>query len=889
MTADFRRELGSYKYAQPTSHRSCISLTRSRNSGPDGEFPRVSARRPNRKAASGTALGAWWARRAPGFGARRCSPPMLAEKDRIDTANGVITLITLHMAIGLIPCVSPSSRADAVSAFRTFAEATRTTQSAERVISETNEARIVSLFNACCDALQIAPDDDVVPLFLDLTKLKAGMGPQDGLTRIIPEDAPGAAKDLLKIVYGFTSTKKLGREGGTLLPQYLIPLEPFCKTPFDRPNLVALGRLLHHASATDAPRVMPSSALLFKVAESMPGKMNKGTAHAAMSCYRSVRKVAIKHDPALAEQFGALADRRHVKGRGLLAVLAESDSKEHRTLGENGDLEEALRQVAPVLFAQVCEFVAEGRGMRNQSLSTTSLAEAWSATGNVAAALYDHRPTLLPTFELSDMWEKSVDVGAKAVVGKTYNEKFIPNGVNTVAVPLSRWLVEKMAEASRGRTGVSSGFPQSVYADFVMLWTITERLHGNDLRSINLPLWEKWSIQQKAVRQHMKANPVPRSEIPQKGSLRRMHLVSLPQVLCVGAPLLAREAERLLDRLESLEAAATLAGYASPSGSVSVSEALENFSSKAECYMAFVLPWALGLRNAQYINGKWGSHFQFERSDVGELTALRCSYTGELNDSARTKQGVTNGRLLGPGIISLRVLQAYLMRVRAPRLVRLGATPEESVAPNGRWPLFVGALAKSLDHCRMSSSLHSRDKYGATLYRVATEFLGHDLEPYKSLDRGSTWRGAWATHDIRKDVATIIGQLVGDWPLACALTSDTQDVLAKKYVVSGFLPSGRRGDWRNVHTYLPRCIELLRNPAEAPCPLDDPEMPLPPLVRQMLDGWAEEDRAAAKKAGRSKWGVADARLRPSRLRDKGTAGATEEEREGALIPVECQS
>jgi hypothetical protein len=525
--------------------------------------------------------------------------------------------------------------------------------------------------------------------------------------------------------------------------------------------------------------------------------------------------------------------------------------------------------------------------MRNRRLSPKYLDEAWSTVGNVAAALYEHRPSLLPTFEISDMWESTVDVSAKLAVNKAHNEKFIPAGMSTLAVPMSRWLVERMAEASREHTGVSGGYPHAVYADFTFLWTMTERLHGNDLRAVNLPLWQKWTIQHQAVCEHMKANPVPKSEIPEKASLRRMNVVSLPHVLCIGAPLLGREAERLLDRLENLEEAATRAGYADVSESESVTAVRDEFETKAECYVALALPWALSLRNAQYEHGHFGAHFQLERGDSGEVTGLPCSYNGDLNDPAKMKQGTTNGRVLGPGILNLRVFEAYLERVRAPRLMRLGVSPEEANAPNGKWPLFVGAQAESQAHCQMSASLYRIDKYGATLYRIATEFLGHDLEPYREMDRATKWRGAWATHDIRKDVATIIGQLMGEWALACALTSDTQDVLIKKYVVDGFVPSGRRGDWRNVQTYLPWTLELLRNPADAPCPLDDPALPLPPLVRQLIEAWADEDRQASKKAAHSKWGVADARLRrPSKLRKSATVGEVALEVEAC--PVHCQ-
>ena len=154
-----------------------------------------------------------------------------------------------------------------------------------------------------------------------------------------------------------------------------------------------------------------------------------------------------------------------------------------------------------------------------------------------------------------------------------------------------------------------------------------------------------------------------------------------------------------------------------------------------------------------------------------------------------------------------------------------------------------------------------RDRLGETLYRIATQILGHDLPPYVSLNRAEDWRGAWSFHEVRKDVATIVGHLMGEWTRACELTSDTKDTLMSEYLEREFHPMGKAGEWQCVETYYPHVRKLLHASRHAGCPLDDPTMPLPPGARALLDEWKAADSAAQINGRRSRHGVADARTR----------------------------
>lgn len=773
------------------------------------------------------------------------------------------------MTTPLIPCQSPSTRAEAESAFRSYAARTRDDATeGHDIISWSNEARILSLWGAACDALRVGPGDDVIPLLPDLWRLKAGLDAEDGLARRVPDDAPGCARRVLRTVYCYHGdNRQLGRDGGSLVPASLQGLLRYDDGSEAQPeaHLAVFGRVVRHVvPEMDAPRELPDVRQLYAAADTLPSPVKPGTIRAAASCYRRLRAKAVAADPANAEQFAVLADPRRTQGRGLLKALSESKDPSDRAFGQAGDLENALKAKAPLLHAQMKEFAADPRGMKGKLLSVEYVEEMWNAASGIAAILYEYRPTALPAFEVDQLWTCMVEMTPEVAGVDARNAKYLPAGAGTVSVLLARWLADRMAEKSRCLTGASSGYPASVTGDVTQWWTLTERFHGNAIRTINPAVWTDWKRQYDALRDHIRANPVPADEVAQKASLERMLLVSLPILWCVALPLLGREAERLLDRFEALRRAAVNAGHTDPLMVPNVARARTEFEERAEGYLAVLLPWIDTMRRAQYLHGRYGLHFVPGYNEHGRLIALHCNWAGKRLDRARVKQGTLGHRAYGPGLINLRVFMGYIEHVRAPRLVKLGAAPNEAVAPNGRWPLFVGPDATSLDDCAMSESTLRVLRYGATLYRITTEILGHDLEPYESMDRAKRWKGAWAMHEVRKDAATIIGELMGRWDRACAMTMDAVEVLKKRYLVPGFHIVGEPGEWQCVETYLPYVCALLENPRRAPCPLDDPDLPLPPGARAMLERWAEEDAKRGRRARRSKHGVADAHLRRPR-------------------------
>ncbi len=777
------------------------------------------------------------------------------------------------MTIPLIPCQSPSTRVEAEVAFRAYAARTRIAcPEGDLLISETNEGRILSLWGAACDALRVGPNDDVVPVLADLWNLKAGMNEAQGLARSVPDDAAGCAKRIMRTVYGYTgSARRITHAGGSLMPAAWRPLLAFAgeRDTQPRAHLAVLARVSCWAAPKlNAPRELPTAKELHAVAGRLPRPVKKGSLICAIACYRRLRAAALAADPENAERFAALPDTRRTQGRGLLKVLVQSKDLVDRALGEAGDLRAAIKAKAPLLYKQLLEFEADPRGLKGRILSVGYAESMWVVAGHIVAILCLHRPEFLADFELDQLWTQTITLRADTAGVSERNRKYLEatseDGAGSVAVLLARWLADRMAVESRRLTGASGGYAASLLRDTTQWWTLTEYYHGNDLRTINPALWREWERAYESLQTHMRANPVPEDEMVKKASLARMELVSMPHLWCVGLPVLGREAERHLDRLEAMRRAAIAAGRPDPLKVESVLEAREAFARSSEPYLVTVLVWIDTMRRAQYWHGRWGLHFVTDYSESGRLIALHCNWAGKRLDLARVKQGSTGRRAYGPGLINLRVLAGYVEHVRAPRLIRLGASPDDATAPNGKWPLFVSPDAQSLDRCAYSESTLRKDRLGVTLYRVATEILGHVLEPYETLDRARTWKGAFSMHEARKDVATIIGELLSMWERACQMTMDTVDTLKKRYVVAGFHPVGEPGEWRCIETYYPYLHALLEDPRRAPCPLDDPDLPLPPGARAMLERWAEEDAAHGRKGRRSKHGVADARMRRPR-------------------------
>ncbi len=730
----------------------------------------------------------------------------------------------------------------------------------------------MSLWGAACAALRIEPDADVIPLLPDLWSLKAGMGPDDGLARRVPEDTAGCVARFLRTVYGYNgSSRQIAWRQGSLVPVEWMGLLQYAGSRDVQPgsHLAALARVARWVRpGVDLTRELPTSKELRDAAEQLPSPVKPGTMNCALASYRRLRAAAVEANPANAERYPVLPDRRQSRGRGLLSVLARSADVADRSLGEAGDLRAAIHVLAPALYQQLIELEANPRGQRGKLLSVGYVDEMWDTVGHIVATLYVHRPALLPTCEIDTLWTTTVTVTAAAAGVSARNEKYLPREAggtsDEVTMSLARWLVDLMAAASRKITGVTDGYSASLVGDVTQWWTLTEVYHGADLRMVNPELWGQWELAYGSLKKHLRTNPVPEDEVAKKASLARMELVSLPHLWCVGLPLLGREAERLLDRLEALRLAAIRAGYADPMQAQSVREARDAFAAASEPYLMTAVVWIDTMRCAQYLHGRWGLDFVGDRNASGQMIALHCCWDGKRLNRARIKQGSTGRRAYGPGLLNLRVLDGYVTYVRAPRLVRLGASLADAIASNGRWPLFVSSDARSLELCSLSESSFRRDRLGVTLYRVATEVLGHELGPYAQMNRAKDWKGAWAPHEVRKDVATIVGRLLGMWDRACAMTMDTQETLAQKYDVRGYYPVGEVGEWRCVETYYPHVRALLEDPRRAPCPLDDPDLPLPPGARAILDRWAEEDRTLKPRASRSTHGVAEARLRRPR-------------------------
>lgn len=761
----------------------------------------------------------------------------------------------------LLPCRSPSTRAEAAAAYRAWAKAH------PHEITSSYAHKILSLWGAACEALRVGPDDDVVPVLPDLCRLRAGN--RAGFARAVPADAPSAVEKLARRVYGYRgSVRAQVAEGGCFLAASWQPLLAYARPEDQQPrgHLLTLARICRHLDPdAKAPAMMPSSAAICTAAAQLPKPVAPGSVRHALATYRKLQRRAVQADPANAQHFAPLADPRRVRGRGLLAVLATSGDPGHRALADAGDLRAAVAQVAPVAFRQLSAYEQTPVGCRGRKHERTTIEDTWRAAGGLLAAMLQHAPERVATFQVRHLWETFVDLPPAAV----YDEwNPAPADVTSVQVRLARWVVDRLAGASRRLSTHGPGemgYTQSLLGDVTAWWTLTERFHADHMRAHDEPRWAEWQRAYRNLREFMRAKPVPPDERIEKATVRRMEAISLPHIWCVGLPIKGRDAARLLDRVEDLVKAAEEAGHREPRRVPAVRTAVRAFVLAAEEYLMTALPWIDMMRLAQYRCGTWGGHFVPDLDEQGQLVALHTNWLGKRLAAGRVKQGKAGRRAFGPGRLDFRVLAGYLEWGRAPRLERLGLTPEEARTPDGRWPLFVSSHAKSLADSAWSESTIRVDRVGRTLHWMATEILGRDdLPAYDRLDRAGEWKAAWALHENRKDAATIGGRLMGEWAWAEEMSMDERDTLTESYVEPSFAAVGELGTWRNVGTYYPWLRRMMNDPRCSPNPLDDPTLPLPPRARALLDAWAAQDAAVAQRARRATSGVADARVRPPR-------------------------
>lgn len=727
----------------------------------------------------------------------------------------------------------------------------------QSAVSPAHFRKLKSLAGRALDLAGYAADSPL-DLRVALTNLE-----RSPATKGIHVDAPAACRKVRELAIGGRGTERIAPSRGfVLLPAPWYDL--LCYAQEDRKGrirnrLLSVVRALEYMRRLEAsPAGMPSTADLL-VAGAALG-LARHTMRTAISGYRRLRKKAIKSDPANEKKFAPIPDGRRARGRGAAAVLFAQGHGDDVV-----DPMEALKQLAPVFHRQLLKYlkapVVKGRHHKPNTIQAIR-ATSFRLVGDIAV----HAPELLATFSIKELWRQSRPLDEIDCNYEEWDE--IPT--SETEVPLARWLIAKIAPPIRERCApmATTGYPTMIEADLKNWFSLTEHAHGQKLRDGDLRLWEEWRSRYKNIRQHVRENRIPEDQLLlAKDKKSIVETFTMSHVWCVGLPVLMRESERLLNRLEAeLEAARKARVDGDPFVIPAVRQAADAFETSAERTIYTALVFYDGMRAAQYAGAMWGDHI---RPDVDEKTkewlSIQTRWVGHRLDSATVKQGKARARELGPGPISFRLFQAYLQYVRAPRLTARGVDPAAAMEPNGRYPLFVSpaagssAVAFSAEHLRIRV-------FGPTLYRMATEFFGKyigDAKSYEEVDRRAHF-GMFGIHMARYVNATGCYRILENPTAAQKLTSDTTKTLEGDYVVDTWLAEGREGSWRNALSYRP-WLERMIQPLATERPLETmPAELLPPGVHRLFERWNEEDQALARSVMRNTYGSPSGRVRAAR-------------------------
>lgn len=409
---------------------------------------------------------------------------------------------------------------------------------------------------------------------------------------------------------------------------------------------------------------------------------------------------------------------------------------------------------------------------------------------------------------------------------------------------LMRIILDASAARSYANSPLRLANPQQecddvpVYTDKIsrnveLAWMITKDFFGDTIQSVNPALWAQARNSYESILRHIATYNGARSLVGRK---RKSELpVAWPQMVCMGLPYLARRCYALratmhdrlgrVGHLESQKGRAMLMKY---------DRALLD-------YITIALMTDDGLRIKQYANAMAGANIvvTFDATAAGEVRGIQkietrwSGYDHEtVNLKVRERHGRANERrrIVTPAIVDHSLFYDYWTGARPRALVRAGLL--ESVDAfdhrNDDWaalvcmrtkahqvsehrvqrPLYDAAVAryKAGDTALRPTPLAWRGNYqvssltevfGRAMHEVCTKLLHRELPAYDDPGLAAQWRGIFSGHITRTQIASYIGGIRGQWPLAEFLTNDTEKTLRTTYSLlqQSFDEHRTRRDW----------------------------------------------------------------------------------------------
>jgi hypothetical protein len=309
--------------------------------------------------------------------------------------------------------------------------------------------------------------------------------------------------------------------------------------------------------------------------------------------------------------------------------------------------------------------------------------------------------------------------------------------------------------------------------------------------------------------------------------------VTLPMIICLGLPALARRARQLRERWHL-----SLLRHSADPGHPSVVRAENALDEASIDYLVMAIFTADGLRLANYANARLGpvgrDAMVETRAGTGEIVRSYChihpilepdgggligvntSFYGDDHPSVKLKIDRVPGseewrehpHWLRPGIVDMKIMWDVLTRVRPRRLAAQGLIPDPHCYDLQRdmeeqhFALFVSPEGSGDPYKAVTGAYGDgaiSERYGRVLHWICTEVLERDLPEYgPELKR--RYPKVFSAHISRLIAGSYFFGVLDRKHPAATLLNDTPGMVERRYSVNEMSTVHKRG-WEAPHFF----------------------------------------------------------------------------------------
>lgn len=694
-----------------------------------------------------------------------------------------------------------------------------------------------------------------------------------------PPDGGSSVRKTLSLLLGVPVTHKV--RGYRLDEQRWAPLIAIGRRRGGgRTHFSQLEAVLRAAGVWEAaPTAMPDVPALKAAADSIA--MARSTLKAAIATYRGSRDLLRAKDPLTAKGFAPIVVR-HPRCIGIESLPADTLVPLLRARGVDDHpadlmLDDLLRHLAPRLHEewtawQKDPFRGERRGLVTlQGEYQTARALSRMGAGLILAG----RAEMLASLSLLSLWnptEPPLCAETPLDVITQRARQFLGRANQPVLHSPIRIAMDATADVSRALAGVEEGtYTVSSVTILQRMWTLTGGVYRRPIQAADPASWKALKEQFSAALSY--AIDCEAAPATTRDKSKLLDLISLPQFVCLGLPLLYLERQRLRDEWLRLADRARAAGHNAAEVPV-VRQAHAAYADAAELALMPGVYIADGLRLGNYRNGILGVNYilTLERNASGRaigIDAITTQWSGADRERARTKRTLEpklSGRTRR-GRVSQRNMPAwhaghvphaalwqYLEEVTLPRaiaanVISFGATVEDMMLAKCV-PLVLSRLCRPGHLIRQSATSIGVECVGRALWWTAKHVLGRDVPDWGDLDRAGKHFRIFVGHDTRLLLACYWGKVRVDWEYAAFITNDKVETLVDFYSADAYArwaeAGGNISHWDHPHAF-DDVMDRVRNERFFRPQPSTLGVQLPPALQGLTAAWKKRDQMKAKR------------------------------------------